>query len=266
MTIPSPAKADAWGADIPILLEILANAIKQLVQMQEIVSIAQGDSNLLKRVNKDIEHALTEIRAMQTLVRDTTEIGKSKDPQEILWRLRNVYGQLPRIGDLAGFTFNDNVAGTGLAVDNDTHIHASNIDQAAVNLQKQAVSASPGRAQQLTAQSQTTILHSLAQLERSNATLIRVASAELAIENGREKNRIRSFEEGFRGVLDSKANKKSNLTLKGLNYWIRQNFYPLQKNSIAKWCKSLGCCWVQRFYSHGLSIISRLRFSHRHLD
>ena len=31
---PQTAKADMWGADIPILLEILANSLQQLIQLK----------------------------------------------------------------------------------------------------------------------------------------------------------------------------------------------------------------------------------------
>ena len=35
--IPKPAKADIWGGDVAVLVQILANALQQLIRLKEIV-------------------------------------------------------------------------------------------------------------------------------------------------------------------------------------------------------------------------------------
>src|ERR1017187_7553727 len=146
---PNMAKADIFGGDFAVLVQILSNAIQTLATLQQTLNIAKGDSDLLKKVNRDIDSALSEIYAIQDIVRDTNEIGKTKDPVELLNRLRGVYGRLPRFGNIRALEFADNVSGTALGVDNDSYAHAGKLDAAAIKLQAQARSASPGRAQQL---------------------------------------------------------------------------------------------------------------------
>jgi hypothetical protein len=210
------ARADFWGGDLPLLAQILTQAIQEVTLLQQSLQVAQGDAELLKQANKDIQTALTEIYALQDIVRDTTSLGKIRDPNELLIRLKGIYGQLPRIGNTDGYTFSDQVAGNGLGVDNDTYEHAHKIDDAAIKIQGQAKGASPGKAQQLTAQAQAVSLHSLAQIERSTATSVRIAATNLAIENQHEKEKANTFDEGYSAMVGS-GDEKSDITLGSLN-------------------------------------------------
>ncbi|MDZ4676306.1 MAG: hypothetical protein SGI74_02260 [Oligoflexia bacterium] len=213
---PATAKADMWGGDVAVLVQILSNAIQTLTVLQQTMEIAKGDSDLLKKVNRDIESALSEIHAIQDTIRDTNEIGKAKDPVEVLNRLRIIYGRLPKIGNSQPMEFADKVSGTALGVDNDAYAHASLIDAAGTKIQGQARGASPGRSQQLTAQSQAVIIHSLAQIERNGGTVARVTATQLAIENQREKNKIESFDQSYSGMTTSRAATKPDMVLGSL--------------------------------------------------
>ena len=210
------ARADFFGGDIPILLQILQQAIQELIVLRQTLEVAKGQSDLLERVNRDIDSALSEIHAIQDTIRDTNDIGKTKDPVELLVRLRGIYGRIPRIGNNAAMIFADTVSGSAFGVDNDSHTHARMVDDAALRLQGQARFASPGRAQQLTAQSQTAILHSLAQIERNGGTSARIAATQLAIKNTEEKNQIESFDRGYSDMATSKASDKPDFTLGSL--------------------------------------------------
>ena len=117
-----------FGGDVAVLAQILQQTIQQLAVMQQTLKVAQGDSDLLRKVNRDIDSALTEIHAIQEIVRDTNEIGKTKNPVELLNRLRAIYGSIPRLGNIRGLELTDNVAGTALGVDNDAYAHAKLID------------------------------------------------------------------------------------------------------------------------------------------
>ena len=213
---PNTVRADIFGGDVAVLVQILSNAIQQLAVLQQTLNLAKGDSDLLQQVNRDIQTALSEINAIQDIVRDTNEIGKTKDPVELLNRLRGIYGRLPRIGHIKALEFADNVSGTALGVDNDSYLHALKLESAGTRLQQQARTASPGKAQQLTAQSQAIMIHSLAQIERNGGTSARVAATDLAIKNAQEKNRIESFDQGYSAMATSKASTKPDLTLGSL--------------------------------------------------
>lgn len=212
----NPARADMFGGDVAVLLQILQNALQQLIILRQTLDVAKNDSDLLHSVNRDIETALTEIHAIQDVVRETNDIGKTRDPVELLNRVRNIYGRLPRLGNLERMNFADKATGNGLAVDNDTHLHAAQMDQIGLRLQEQARTASPGRAQQITAQSQSAMLHSLAQIERTDATILRVDSTQLALQNQKEKNHIESFDHSYSALSASKASQESDLTLGSL--------------------------------------------------
>jgi hypothetical protein len=210
------AKADIFGGDVAVLTQILQQTIQEIAIMRQTLDVAKGDSDLLQRANRDIDTALSEIYAIQDVVRETNEIGKTKDPVELLNRLRGIYGSLPRLGNIRALEFSDKVAGTGLGIENDSYAHAGVLDAAAVRLQDQAKTASPGKAQQLTAQSQTTIIHSLAQIERNGGTSARIEATQLAMKNNEEKNRLESFDQGYGAMTSSKAAAQSDLSLGSL--------------------------------------------------
>jgi hypothetical protein len=210
------ARADIFGGDVAVLVQILHNAVQQLMMLRQTLDIAKGDSDLLRKVNRDIESALGEIHAIQDITRETTELGKVRDPIELINRVRSIYGRIPRLGEMKSLEMSDHVVGNGFGVDNDTYMHASQIDAAGVRLQEQSRNASPGRAQQLSAQTLTIMLHSLAQIERTDATHLRVSSAALALRSSEEKNHRESFDQSYSAMVDSKASAQNNLELGSL--------------------------------------------------
>ncbi len=209
-------RADIWGGDVAVLLQILSQTIQQLATMKQTLDLAKGDSNLLNRVNRDIDSALSEVYAIQDIVRETNDIGKTKDPVQLLNRLRGIYGRMPRLGNIRGLEFSDKVSANAFGVDNDSHAHAALLDADAIRIQAQAKNASPGRAQQLMAQSQTTIIHSLAQIERNGGTSARIEAAQLAMKNNDEKSRLESFDQGYSAMTSSKASARTDLSLGSL--------------------------------------------------
>ncbi len=209
-------RADVWGGDVAVLLQILTQTIQELAVLRQTLDLAKGDSDLLQRVNRDIDSALTEVYAIQSVVRETNEIGKTRDPVELLNRLRSIYGRIPRLGNIKGLEFSDKVSGNAFGTDNDSHQHADLLDADAVRLQEQARNASPGRSQQLTAQSQTTIIHSLAQIERNGGTSARIAATQLAMKTNDEKSHYESFDQSYTAMASSKASIHTDLSLGSL--------------------------------------------------
>src|SRR3989338_10505678 len=64
LIFPQPSRADFWGADIPILLQILANAVSQLIQLKQILGTGTDTLSLLRDVNRGIRDGLAVIQMM----------------------------------------------------------------------------------------------------------------------------------------------------------------------------------------------------------
>ncbi len=55
---PRPAKADLFGGDVAVLVQILAQTIKQLYELQRIVSTGQDSLSLMRDINRGIRDGL----------------------------------------------------------------------------------------------------------------------------------------------------------------------------------------------------------------
>ncbi len=58
LPFPQSAKADLFGGDVMILAQILANAIQQLAQLQEILRSGNDTLGLLQDINRGLNDSL----------------------------------------------------------------------------------------------------------------------------------------------------------------------------------------------------------------
>ena len=59
ISVPKSAKADLFGGDVAVLMQILANAIQQLAQLEKILSTGGDTLGLLRDINRGIRDGLT---------------------------------------------------------------------------------------------------------------------------------------------------------------------------------------------------------------
>ena len=58
LSTPLSAQADMFGGDVAVLMQILANALEQLMQLEQLLSNAEDSLGLLKEINKGINDSL----------------------------------------------------------------------------------------------------------------------------------------------------------------------------------------------------------------
>ena len=62
--VGTPAKADVFGGDVAVLIQILANALQQLAQLRSIVQNGQDSVQLVRDINRGINDSLNLIHTM----------------------------------------------------------------------------------------------------------------------------------------------------------------------------------------------------------
>jgi hypothetical protein len=88
IVIPLQAKADFWGADLPLLTEIVFNTLHTMMELQKQSEHMQDElAGIKDRINR--------IRTISDMVQPS-EWEKWKDPKEALNRLRIVYHTIPK--------------------------------------------------------------------------------------------------------------------------------------------------------------------------
>jgi hypothetical protein len=83
-----PAKADLWGNDLPLLLQIVLNTMGTLNQLST-------QSNLMRDELNGINDRLYRIQSIATMIQPS-EWEHWKDPREALRRLQTIYYTLPK--------------------------------------------------------------------------------------------------------------------------------------------------------------------------
>lgn len=86
--LPYQAKADLWGADLPLLAEIVFNTLHTMMELEQQTTMLQDQMAGIKdRINR--------IRTISDVIQPSTW-DKWKDPAEALRRLKLIYETLPK--------------------------------------------------------------------------------------------------------------------------------------------------------------------------
>ncbi len=85
--VSRPARADFWGGDIPLLLQIITNTLNTLHELQH-------QSDLLKKELRGIDDKIHRIQAIKELL-NPQDKERWKDPVDALKRLQTIYTLLP---------------------------------------------------------------------------------------------------------------------------------------------------------------------------
>lgn len=84
----TPAKADFWGGDLPLLAQIVANTLQTLSQLQQ-------QTTLMSDEMAGIKNRIYRIQTIAEVVQPSSW-DKWKDPREAVNRLRIIYGAIPK--------------------------------------------------------------------------------------------------------------------------------------------------------------------------
>jgi hypothetical protein len=175
-----------FSTDAPILAEILANALKQLYEMQQIVQNGQDTFGLIDEINRGVNDS---IRTLETL-------GVHIDPgvyhdlsgaNAVLAQFQKIYGSVAKSPDEGAQRNTDQVVAEAISANNDLYASADQLDQIGEEIKGYSHRVSPGGAQKLTAQSLGVLIQVMNQQVRATATGLKISAQALAMQNKREK-------------------------------------------------------------------------------
>lgn len=182
-----PARADMFGADVAVLMEILANAIKQLTELKAIVDNGKDTLSFLQDINRGINDSLYLAETYGIRV----DPGLYKD-------LKKVDTATKAIEDLFGKVANSKLAtvqkNTDLAVaeavsfNNDLNDYAKKLDDIGEEIKRYSHQVSPGGAAKLTAESLGVMILVLNQQMRAQGQGLKLQAQALAINNKKDKD------------------------------------------------------------------------------
>jgi len=188
------ARADLFGGDVAVLMQILVQAIQQLAQLKAILNNGQDALGLMQEINRGINDSLGLLRT----------IGVNPDPgiyggllkaQDALSKIQSIYGSVVPSLDAGVQQDTDQNVAEAISLNNSIYGYTNEIDQIGEQVKQYSHSVSPGGAQKLTAQTLGVVLHVLNQQLRAQATGLKIQAQNLALENKKEKDSTRHYME-----------------------------------------------------------------------
>jgi hypothetical protein len=188
----SPSKASIFGEETAVLLEILANALKQLTELKALVDNGKDQINLIKDINRGINDSLNLARTIYPNI----DPGIYKDwnsASDALGKLQSIYGIVTQSPDAKIYSDTDQNVAEAVALNNDVYKYTQNIDELGEAIKEFSHDVSPGGAQKLTAQTMGVMLQVMNQSLRTQATGLKLQAQTMAVQNKKEKDSTKQY-------------------------------------------------------------------------
>jgi hypothetical protein len=208
--VTKPAYGDLFGGDTVVLTQILANAIKQLIEMQRLVQSGQDSLNLMRDINRGINDSLRVIDSIGPYI-DPGLYHDLRRTAEIVGHLKNVYGIIAESPERQVQQDTDSVVAESLNMNNKLYDYSKELDTLAENIKAYSHNVSPGGAAKLTAQSLGVMVHVMSRQIQAQGQAMKIQAQALAIQNKREKDDTRAY-------LDQSGTLKAAMKTKNVTF------------------------------------------------
>ena len=213
----TPAYADFFGGDIPLLTQIVANTLQELAQLRSILGTGQDTLSLMRDINRGLNDAMNLARTMNVKLSPGI-LSEIQSANEAMAVIENLYGRIPVTSQAKVEQTMDQTAAEALELHNDAFRYADEIDPQAEQIKDYAKIASPAGAEKLTAQSIGVLIHVMNQVLRTNAALLKIQSEQLAMQSRRSKLSSEQFKTEYEGLSKAFGELKADYPLPSLSH------------------------------------------------
>ena len=201
-----------WGGDLIYLSQILQKSILQLEQLNKITGVNKDTLKLLKETNRGLHEAMyVEDTVNRTLKAGT--FSKLRNLNESIHAVKNLYGRIPKTSEASLQKKTDLSIAESLHLHNEAFRYANRIDNEAQKMKHYAHRASQAGATKTILESQAVMIHTLNQILRTNAALLKIQTQQLALKNKNNKNHSRQFQVQYSELSSAFKNLKPNYQL-----------------------------------------------------
>ena len=187
-----PARADFWGGDIPLLIEIVTNTLNTLYELRD-------QSEMLRRELRGIDDKIYRLKTVQDII-GPNDLGAWKDPREALRRLQRIYYTLPpefrtEKSDEVERRISQAMSVAGVLVDS-----AKPAFNSGKELEKTGLEVGPAVANKMTASGVGTLVALQSQNQVAQATIISLLSQMIAENGSKEVARLNSQSKEYKSM------------------------------------------------------------------
>jgi len=199
LMIPQPSRADLFGGDVAVLVQILANALQQLAQLQRILGTGSDTLGLLRDINRGIRDGLTVIQMLNPKFNPGL-YGDLETADRVLSTIQDLYGRIPQTGESRLQAAQDQSASESIAMNGTLFQFADRADDESRRIIDHSQSVNPQGAAKLTAQSIAVLIGVTTQVLRTNSMMLKMMGQNMALSNRKEKVQSAQFRTQYDGL------------------------------------------------------------------
>ena len=216
LLFPQPNRVDFWGGDVAVLVQILANAVQQLTQHQQILGTGSDTLGLLRDINRGIKNGLSLIQMLNPRFNPGL-YGNLETADRVLATIQDLYGKIPQTGESRLQAAQDQSASESIAMNGTLFQFADQADVESRRIIEHSQSVNPQGAAKLTAQSIAVLIGVTTQVLRTNSMMLKMMGENMALMNRKEKVKAAQFRTQYDGLSHAFGGLPRNSKLAPLN-------------------------------------------------
>lgn len=196
---PKQARADMFGGDVAVLVQILAQAIQQLAQLRAILGTGKDTLGLLEDINRGLRDGLSIIQIINPNFNPGI-LGNIDDVNKLLSVLSQLYGHIPQTADAQMQSTHDQTVAESLSMNSRLYRFADQVDSERDRIISHSQYANPQGSAKLTNQAIAVLIGVSTQLLRTNSAMLKIMAENLALQNKKEKLSSEQFKTQYEGI------------------------------------------------------------------
>lgn len=195
LLLSTPAKADFWGGDLPLLAQIVANTLQTLHQLQ-------SQTEFMRDQMRGVKDRIQRVQTISQVVQPSTW-DQWKDPQEAFRRLQLIYYTLPKEYRSAKADQIEGEIAQAMNLVSRVGAESHTTFLSGKELERRGADASPAVAQKLTASGVGTLVAMEAQSQVIQSHITSLLAQMLADANEKETRLVVTKGETFSAVSEN---------------------------------------------------------------
>lgn len=212
---PMKARADMFGGDIAVLIQILAQSIKQLYELRQILKNGSDSLTLMREINQGIRNGLAVIHIINPKFNPGL-YGNLDTAEQVMAAITDLYGAIPNTSESRLQEAQDRSVAESIAMNGKLFRYADDVDAETRRIIEHAQVVSPQGAGKLTAQSMAILIGVTTQVLRTNSMMLKMMSENMALSNRKEKLQSEQFKSQYEGLSHALGAVPTVPTLKAL--------------------------------------------------
>lgn len=215
LAMPQPAKADLFGGDVAVLVQILAQTIKQLYELQRIVSTGQDSLSLWRDINRGIRDGLRIIQIINPKFNPGL-YGSLETSEQVQRAIEDLYGVIPQTSEYRLQEAQDRSVSESIAMNGTLFQYADSVDAETKRIIEHAANTNPQGSAKLTNQSLAVLIGVTTQVLRTNSMMLKMMGQNMALSNRKEKLQATQFKTQYEGLSNALGGLPKDIKLSPL--------------------------------------------------